>query len=70
MRGVAIGEAHAVLRDAVDVRRRDALATVHPNVGVAEVVGEEEEDVGAVGGLKDGTTEDAEESEDGLHGEA
>ena len=64
MRGVAIGETHSVLCDTVDVRRRDVLAAVHANVGIAEVVGEEEDDVGAVDGLEDGTAEDAEESED------
>ena len=41
MRGVAIGEAHAVVRKGINVRRRDVFATVHADVGVTEVVCEE-----------------------------
>ncbi len=48
MRGITVGKSHAVLRDAVDVRRRDVLAAVHADVRIAEVISEEDEDVRAM----------------------
>ena len=52
--GVAAGEPHPLRRQAVDVRRLVILAAVTGDVGVAEVVGEDEDDVGfarRVGGV-------------------
>ena len=45
-RDVALRAADAVLGDRVDVRRRDVLAAVDADVGVAEVVGQDDDDVG------------------------
>src|SRR5262245_46670505 len=43
--GVKAGEANAFLRHAVDVRRLEPRGAVAANVGVAEVVREDEDDV-------------------------
>jgi hypothetical protein len=42
---IAVGEPHAVFRQRINVRRRDVLAAIRSDVGVAKVVGEEDEDV-------------------------
>ena len=44
--GVGLGEAHALGRQAVEVGRLDALLAVAAEVAVAEVVGQDEDDVG------------------------
>jgi hypothetical protein len=66
MRRVAIREAHTILRDAVDVRRRDVLAAVHADVRIAEVIGEEDDDVGTLRseyrGQQDEGSEEGDES--------
>jgi len=43
---VAVTEAHAVLGERIDVRRRDVLAALEADVGVAQVVGQQDDDVG------------------------
>ena len=45
-RDVALREADAVPGDRVDVRRRDVLAALEAILGPADVVGEDDEDVG------------------------
>ena len=45
--GVGLGEAHALGGQAVQVRREDVLLAVAAEVAVAEVVGQDEDDVGA-----------------------
>ncbi len=44
---IAAGAAHPVPRDGINVRGRDVLAPVHAKVSIAQVVGEQDEDVGA-----------------------
>src|SRR5205807_1385218 len=44
--GVALGQAHAALGDAVDVGRGEIAPAVARQVGIAEVVGHDEDDVG------------------------
>ncbi|OPZ04305.1 MAG: hypothetical protein BWZ10_03187 [candidate division BRC1 bacterium ADurb.BinA364] len=46
MGGVAVGEAHAIGGQRVDVWRGDVLATLAAQVGVAQIVGENDDDVG------------------------
>ncbi len=46
---VEVGEAEALGREAVDARRADELLAVGAHVSVAEVVGDDEDDVGARG---------------------
>jgi hypothetical protein len=38
------------VRERIDVRRGDVLATMHAHIPVAEVVGEDDEDLGLPGG--------------------
>jgi hypothetical protein len=53
--GVGLGEANAFGGEAADVRGADALLAIAFEVAEAEVVGEDEEDVGAGGGwLREG----------------
>ena len=55
--GVGLGEFQPLEREPVDVRRRVVLLAVAAHVGIAEVVGEDEDDVrlgGLVGGLGSG----------------
>jgi hypothetical protein len=60
---VEVGEAHAVRREAVDVRGTDDLVAVAAEVGVAHVVGVHEDDVRrAVGGEEGGYQEEEGES--------
>ena len=47
--GVGVGEADTAAGDAVDARRRDAFGAIAGEVAVAEVVGHEQDDVGAFG---------------------
>jgi hypothetical protein len=47
--GVAVREPHSLAGQAVDVRRLVVLAAVGGDVGVAEVVGEDQDDVGLAG---------------------
>ena len=49
--GVGVGEAHAFGCDAVDVGGEDVFLTVAAEVAPAQVVGEDKDDVGAVGGF-------------------
>ena len=44
--GIEVGELHPVLCQAVDVRRLDVLRPVAADVGLADVVGDDEHDVG------------------------
>lgn len=44
--GVSIGEGHTFLSDPVDVRRLVVAGTLAGEVGVAEVVGVKEDDIG------------------------
>ena len=46
--GVRIGEAHPCTREAIDVRRRN-LAAVDAEIGVTEVIGDDQDDVGTRG---------------------
>jgi len=43
---IRIGEAHPTLREPVNVRRRNVFATVGTDVGIAEIIGEDDDDVG------------------------
>jgi hypothetical protein len=43
--GVGVGESDAGFRDAVNVRRRDVLATVRADVGVTHIIGENDDNV-------------------------
>src|SRR5262249_52606577 len=47
---VAVGAADAVFRDRIEVLRGDVTASLEADVGVAEVVGQEDHDVGPIGG--------------------
>lgn len=46
MRRVAVGESHAIIRDGINVRRRNVLASVNTDIGVTEVISKEDDDVG------------------------
>jgi hypothetical protein len=48
--GVVLREAQALSRETINVRRLDLLLTIAAKVTVAEVVGEDEDDVGLCGG--------------------
>ena len=54
---VALGVAHAVGGEAVEVRRGDFLPTVGAEFAVAKIIGDDENDVGAAGGLGGGERE-------------
>ena len=73
--GVALRESHAFFGDLVDVRRADFRLAEGTDIAVAEVIGEEEDDVGSVGGEAAGQPresgreeEDEQESDLRLHG--
>jgi len=70
VRRVAVGEPHAADGDAVNLRRRDVLAAVHANAGVAKVVGQEDDDVRLLlrGERRREQAERREDDEDVLHG--
>ena len=63
---VARGAAHAGRRERVDVRRRHGFAAVHADVPVAEVIGEDDQDVGPVRGECRERSEDEGEETHGL----
>ena len=46
---VTVRASHARGRQRIEVGRRDILAAVEPDVGVAQVIADDEQDVGAVG---------------------
>ncbi len=48
--GVALCQAHAVFGDLVDVGRADFGLAERADVAVTEVIGDEEDDVGPIGG--------------------
>ena len=49
MRRVTVRESHAVVGDGINVRSRNVFATIDADVGVAEVIGKEDNDIGFVG---------------------
>ena len=65
---VPVGEAHPLGGEPVEVRRRDlGVRVVAAHVTIAEVVGEDDDDVGLIGGRKreastEGTEEDGEKA--------
>ena len=44
--GIGIGESHAVGGQAIEIRRFDLLLAVAAEVAVAEVIGQDEDDIG------------------------
>ena len=51
--GVKVGEAQALHRERIQIRRRD-FAAEEPDVGITEIVGKNQQDVGAVVGRRRG----------------
>jgi hypothetical protein len=49
MVGIAVCEANAVFREGVEVGRGHVFAAVDADVAVAEVIGEDKDDVGTAG---------------------
>ena len=62
--GVEIGEAHALAREAVHVRGADVLRAVRAGVGVAEVVDQDEDNVGPRGGSREAGDHEANQEHD------
>ena len=69
---VAVGEAHAVLRERVEMGRGNVLTAVGAGVGVSVIVGHDDQDIGfdggSGGGKRRGGEECAREEEESVHG--
>jgi hypothetical protein len=50
MRRVSVREPHAIIGNGINVWRGDVLAAVHTDIGVTEVISEEDDDIGFVSG--------------------
>lgn len=48
MRRVAVGESNSIIGNRVYVWRGNVLATIHPDIGITEIVRQKDNDVGFV----------------------